>query len=174
MSLIGIICIVKVTTSKDCHNIIDIYNDIYNFNNLTMKINFSEILLLGNRILSDLFIEKRMSVFNLDKYIGTSEYNRLFNSNFKYYQLRKNIKAHKILLNVDAIEKPFTEGLLQLSYTLKAITYNSTSILTEPVFLLNKRVDPFINIISEEDKDLTTFQENFYSLVINCRYYEKK
>ena len=171
-SVLGVACIPEEIDGKNCRNFISIFNKAYSQSSPNNTFDFTEYLLLQNKILSQKLIEEKANIIKINEYIGENEYRKLFNSKITNIQITQKIENKKTTYLTKETTIDFFDAILILCNSFGILTENSTQILTQPIFFLNKSETPFSNLYNQ--KELTSYQEEVYKMILNYKYYSKQ
>ena len=171
-SILGVACIPHEIDGSNCRNFISIFNTVYSRGYPNQTFDFTEYLLLQNQILSEKLMEGKANIIKIHDYIGEDKYRELFYSKIKNIQITQRIENQKTIYSTKETTIDFFDAILILCNSFGILTENSTYTLTQPIFFLNKSDNPFSNL--ENQKEMTSYQEEVYKMILNYRYYSKE
>ena len=93
----------------------------------------------------------------------------MFHKKIKYIQINQNYINKKTILSIKEISLNFFDALLILCNSFVILTENKNNTLTQPIYFLNKKVNPFVNLINKDK--ISNYQEEIYKLILNYKYY---
>ena len=168
-SILSLSCIPESLDSKNCRNYISIFNRLYSYIYPDKSFDFTEYLLIQNEIYTKKIVEEKSNIIKINEYLGTQRYNELFHKKIKYIQINQNIYNQKTIFTTKEVSLNFFDALLILCNSFVILTENKNTILTQPIYFLNKKDNPFINLINQDK--ITYYQEEMYKLILNYKYY---
>ena len=171
-SILGVTCIPYKIESQKCRSFIYIFNEVYSKNYPEYTFDFSEYLLILNKLLAQKIVEEKNVLNKINNYLGSKKYNELFESNISYFQINQRIINQKAVFSTKELTINFFEAILILCNSFSIITENSNNTLTQPIYFLNKSENPFVNLYNQNE--ITNYQEEIYKLIINYKYYSKQ
>ena len=171
-SILGVTCIPYNIESQKCRSFIYIFNEVYSKNYPDYTFDFSEYLLILNKLLAQKIVEEKKELNKINHYLGAKKYNELFESNISYFQINQRIINQKAVFSTKELTINFFEAILILCNSFSIITENSNNTLTQPIYFLNKSENPFVNLYNQNE--ITNYQEEIYKLIINYKYYSKQ
>ena len=171
-SILGVACIPVDIEGKNCRNFISIFNTVYSKGYPNNTFNFTEYLLIQNQILSQKLMEGKANIIKINEYIGEEKYREIFNSKIKNIQITQKIVDQKMIFLTKETTIDFFDAILILCNSFGILTENISYTLTQPIYFLNKTETPFSNVNNQ--KELTSYQEEVYKMILNYRYYSKE
>ena len=166
-SMLSVVCIPEKIDSQNCRNYISIFNDAYSKSNPEENFNFSEYLLVQNKILSRKLMEQKSNIMKIREYLGTKIYNKLFNTEMKYIQINKEYP-----FNINIINLRFFDAILIVCNSFRILTENETIVLTEPIYFLNKTETPFVHLYNQ--LEMPSYQEEVYNMILNYNFFSQQ
>lgn len=166
ISVLSVACFSESVDSKNCRNIISIFNNFYKRHHPNF-FNFTTYMISLNQVLSQKLMEEKINIIKISDYIGANKYKKLFDKEIKYVQINKE---NSFSLNENSLR--FFDALLILCNSFRFLTENSTYILTQPIYFLNKSENPFSNL--NQQNEMSNYQEEVYKLILNYRYFSQQ
>jgi hypothetical protein len=111
-------------------------------------------------------MEEKANIIKISDYIGANKYKILFDKEIKYVQINKE---NSFSLNENSLR--FFDALLILCNSFRFLTENSTYILTQPIYFLNKAENTFSNL---KQNEMSNYQEEVYKLILNYKYFSQQ
>ena len=171
-SILGVACIPESIGSTTCRNFISIFNKVYSETYPENTFNFTELLLVQNDILAKKIVEEKANIIKINDYIGTERYEELFNSKIKHIQINQRVTRDGTVYTTKEMYINFFESILILCNSFGVLTENSTFVMNQPIYFLNKSINPFSSLFNQPY--LTTYQEELYKMILNYKYYSKQ
>ena len=171
-SILAVSCIPEKLGNNTCRNYISIFNKEYSTNNPNQTFDFTELLLIQNEIFAQKLIEEKNNIIKINEYIGEEKYNELFNAKVKYIQINQITINNKIVFSTKEIDLNFFDSLLILCNSFVILTKDKNNILTQPIYFLNKRKNPFSNL--NDQNKMSSYQEEIYKMILNYKYYSNQ
>ena len=171
-SILGVACIPETIDSKKCRNFISIFNNLYSKNYPDKTFNFTEYLLIQNRILVKRIIEEKSNIIKINNYMGTKRYNELFYTKMKYIELNQKIINNTYFCYTEEINVEFFNALLILCNSFVILTEDSNTILNQPIYFINKSDNSFDNFYYKNE--LSNYQKEVYKLILNYKYFSQE
>ena len=97
----GVACIPEKIDSIKCRNFISIFNKFYSKNYPNETFNFTEYLLIQNKILVKKIIKEKSNIIKINYYIGTKRYNELFYTKIKYIKINQKKLNNKNIFDIE-------------------------------------------------------------------------
>ena len=168
-SILAVACIPEKIESKNCRNYISIFNKVYSRNYPDKSFDFTEYILIQNEICAKKIVEEKSNIIKINEYLGIERYYELFHKKIKYIRINQNYINKKTILSIKEISLNFFDALLILCNSFVILTENKNNTLTQPIYFLNKKVNPFVNLINKDK--ISNYQEEIYKLILNYKYY---
>ena len=166
ISVLSVACFSETVDSKNCRNIISIFNKFYKRYHPNI-FNFTTYMISLNQVLSQKLMEEKANIIKIIDYIGVNKYKELFDKEIKYFQINKENS-----FSLKEINLRFFDALLILCNSFRFLTENSTYILTQPIYFLNKAENPFTNL--KQQNEMSNYQEEMYKLILNYKYFSQQ
>ena len=171
-SILGVACIPEKIDSIKCRNFISIFNKFYSKNYPNETFNFTEYLLIQNKILVKKIIEEKSNIIKINDYIGTKRYNELFYTKIKYIEINQRKLNNKNIFDIEEIILDFFDALLILCNSFVILTENSNNILSQPIYFINKYGNDLFNFNNQNE--LSNYQKEVYKMILNYKYFSKQ
>jgi len=165
ISVLSVTCFSETVDSKNCRNIISIFNNFYK-RVRHIDFNFTYYMIGLNQVLSQKLMEEKTNIIKIIDYIGKRNYRDLFDKEIKYIQINKENSFSLYENNLR-----FFDAILILCNSFRFLTENSTYILTQPIYFLNKAENPFTNL---KQNEMSSYQEEVYKLILNYKYFSQQ
>jgi len=167
-SIIGIACIKR---HNDCRNLVSLYSDLYDFDQINGFFNFSLLLRVQSQVLAAKIMDKRSNLVNIHKNIGDKDYDEIFSQTVKYSRITQTFINENILFNITNVDVQFSEAILMVCNSFQMLT-NDTS--NDPIYFLNKLDKPFQNLYKNGNTELTKYQKEIYEMILNYKIYRQQ
>ena len=126
----------------------------------------------NTQLYSTLDTSKNDLIQNIYKVSLSEEFFKIFNGYMNYSIIKQNVTNGINYLSLRIESKPFYESLTLMTRSLGLVSLNTTNI-NDPIHILNKTdKNCFDNILA--NTQLTSYQENFYLLLLNIHNYIEK
>ena len=171
-SILAVSCIPETLNSSTCRNYISIFNKVYSTKYPDKHFDFTQLLLIQNEIYAQQLVDEKNNIIKMNDYLGEERYDKLFNAKIKYIQINQNTINKKIVFSTKEVELHFFDALLILCNSFVILTEDKNNTLTQPIYFLNKRENPFTNLINQGK--VTSYQEEVYKLILNYKYFSNQ
>ena len=166
ISVLSVACFSETVEGKNCRNVISLFNNFYKRYHPN-TFNFTIYMISLNQVLSQKLMEEKANIIKINDYIGANNYQKLFDKEIKYFQINK-----ENTFSLKEISLRFFDALLILCNSFRFLTENSTYILTQPIYFLNKAENPFSNL--KQQNEMSNYQEEVYKLILNYKCFSQQ
>ena len=164
-SILSIVCI---KYESGCVSIMSLHSK----KNAGLDYYFNTTLFLygQSQVLFKSLLEKKNNLVIIHQNIGKNRYTQIFEQKVDYIRISKTYNKNKINLSLMKVNMIFTEAILISINSFQILTNNT---LNEPIYLLNKKEEPFLffDNYGDKAKNLTDFQKELYEMILNYKIF---
>ena len=133
--------------------------------------NFSMFFSLQNKLMAKKLLEKKNNLLDIHKNIGNEKYKEIFEDKIDYTRIGKTFIDGKPALSLSKITMPFSEAILIACNSFQIIVNNTKN---EPVYILNKNINPFFDLYQEEVQNFSDYQKEISEMILNYKVYKNQ
>ena len=163
-----ILSIVCIKYESGCVSIMSLYSK--KNGGLDYYFNTTIFLYGQSQVLYKELLEKKSNLVIIHQNIGKNKYTKIFEQKVDYTRISKTFDKDKTDLSLKKVNMIFTEAILISINSFQILTNNT---LNEPIYLLNKKEEPFLYFDNYGDKakEITDFQKELYEMILNYKIF---
>ena len=136
-----------------------------NFNNF----NFSNFLSAQIKLFAHELLLKKNNLIKIHQNIGNEKYKQIFEYKINYTRIGRLFINGDLALIPTNISIPFSEAILIACNSFQIMVNNTNN---EPVYILNKKKDPFFYLTQGEIKAFSDYQKEISEMILNYKIYK--